>query len=282
MKEIVADDIGYLYCITNVINNMKYYGVVFGKGKRVLDRFKEHVKGKGGKTLFEEGIKKFGESSFVVNTLVIGSKEYVLQLEPKFTINSLWPTGYNRNCGRAIFNPPDVVSSIVLKRRNIWKINGYTPTPPNWKGKKRSYRMKETLRQSKIGHEVSVETRQKISETLSGRKQSEETKLKRAQTFKQRNNRPGIKWWLFISPSNETYLFKGGYYEFLKAYKLSNTEGLQTCKNTGIPVKFGKNKGWITYDDKRKILEYVYGNSVCGSEIFLREACTGGNDYSKG
>ena len=40
--------IATLYKITNTINGLFYWGIVYGKNKTVLDRFEEHMSGKGG------------------------------------------------------------------------------------------------------------------------------------------------------------------------------------------------------------------------------------------
>jgi hypothetical protein len=34
-----------LYKITNIINNMCYYGIVYAKGKTIYDRFNDHMTG---------------------------------------------------------------------------------------------------------------------------------------------------------------------------------------------------------------------------------------------
>jgi hypothetical protein len=89
------------YKITNIKNNMCYYGIVY-KDLDVHRRFKQHMIGKGGVILYEEGVIKFGAGSFVVEEIIEGDLSEIRDWEYHQNIHNLWPTGYNGNAGKVI------------------------------------------------------------------------------------------------------------------------------------------------------------------------------------
>jgi len=89
------------YKITNTVNGMFYNGIVY-KDLDISRRFEEHLSGKGGVILFEEGITKFGRESFMIEEMVRGELEDVREWEHKQNIDNLWPKGYNGNAGKVI------------------------------------------------------------------------------------------------------------------------------------------------------------------------------------
>jgi hypothetical protein len=104
------------YVIINTVNNMKYYGIVYRKNKTYLDRFHEHICGKGGKILFKEGILKFGKEKFTCELLIEGDLSVVKKWEDDITKNNLWPIGYNGNAGHVIINTPETRQKALKTR----------------------------------------------------------------------------------------------------------------------------------------------------------------------
>ncbi len=255
---------GYLYCITNTKNHLKYYGIAYRKknnGPHIVDeRFKEHLKGNGGVYLYKYGVKEFGPDVFNVKIILISTPQYVRALEPKLTQTTLWPNGYNGNCGRAIYNSPSTVKQIIKKRKKTWNKNGYKPIPPNWKGKHRSKHMCQHLRLSKIGHTLSLSTRQKISQSLVGRKQSFSTKKKRKLTLSKNPNAYGRQTWVCVSPDKTVYIIHSNRNQAFKKLNLVPSKGFYENLNSGKPCtgnKKNKNKGWMFFNDHKKYLMFT-------------------------
>ncbi len=101
------------YKITNTVNGMSYNGIVY-KDLDIARRFEEHLSGKGGVILFEEGVMKFGRESFIIEEIVRGELEDVREWEHKQNIDNLWPKGYNGNAGRVIIR----TEKTEIKRKN--------------------------------------------------------------------------------------------------------------------------------------------------------------------
>ena len=69
----MEQNIGYIYCITNIINNEKYIGATT---RTVEKRFKQHLNDAkndrdNGCTRIKNAIQEFGEEYFTVETLLI-------------------------------------------------------------------------------------------------------------------------------------------------------------------------------------------------------------------
>lgn len=90
------------YKITNTVNNMCYYGIIYKEGKTVDDRLKEHMSGKGGVILYSEGVEKYGSEAFIVEEIIEGELDNIREWEKNINTTNLWPTGYNGNAGPAI------------------------------------------------------------------------------------------------------------------------------------------------------------------------------------
>jgi hypothetical protein len=252
-----------LYKITNTVNNKCYYGIVFGKKQTPEKRFEEHMSGKGGKLLYEYGVKEFGRENFKLEIIEKGELNYIRDLEVQNNKNNLYPAGYNGNTSHAItLTPKQIQQMSETKKQMFSTYPEKKPIPPTWKGKKRSVTMRKKLSASKMGHTVSNETRKKISSTLKGRKQSEETKLKRATTTSKNPNGYGRRHWLAINPNNIYYYTHGKVNELFKKIKVARGVEFYKNLNTGIPSKTKRPKistveGWLFYNDEQKIKQLL-------------------------
>lgn len=107
-----------LYCITCKINNWKYWGMVYKKNKTYLDRFEEHMIGKGGKHLYK-GVLKYGRDSFSVKLIMTSSVNKIRNLEILKTKNTQFKQnkGWNGNVGKAIYNNRETILNNIQKRK---------------------------------------------------------------------------------------------------------------------------------------------------------------------
>lgn len=70
----------YLYKITNKVNDKVYIGITNDPRRREY----EHLRKKSGTfSLVRLAVAKYGKSNFKFEVLVVGSREYVVSLEPK-------------------------------------------------------------------------------------------------------------------------------------------------------------------------------------------------------
>jgi len=92
-----------LYKITNKLNGKQYIGAT----KSIERRTDEHKKGHTGAKLVKAAIAKYGIDNIEFQTLCIGSKEYIAELEGKVIVawNTLAPNGYNLQRGGLSPNP---------------------------------------------------------------------------------------------------------------------------------------------------------------------------------
>lgn len=87
----------YLYKITNTVNSKVYIGIT-GDPKR---RKYEHLRKKSGTfSLVRLAVNKYGIDAFTFEVLVVGSKEYIVDLEPKaISLYGTMSHGYNLQSG---------------------------------------------------------------------------------------------------------------------------------------------------------------------------------------
>jgi len=233
--------IATLYKVTNIVNGMFYWGIVYGKNKTVLDRFEEHMAGKGGTLLYKEGVLIFGRENFMVEEIMTGPLNELRLIESERNSKNLWPIGYNGSTSHAIVLTSEQRERISATKKEKFRNNPETkPIPPNWKGKKRSDTMKDRLTASKTGHVVDDATKEKISKTWTARASSDPGTC---------NRKPCLA----IDPTGEAH------YSIMGKCNLLNRFGIYYPKasllNTGKPiVAIGKKKpkkinGWIIYDD---------------------------------
>lgn len=87
-----------LYKITNCTNGMIYMGVTT---RSIEKRWAEHCHPTSCCKYLRDAIAKHGKENFHIETLVVGSKEYIYDLEPKAiqAFGSFAPIGYNLSEG---------------------------------------------------------------------------------------------------------------------------------------------------------------------------------------
>ena len=89
---------GYIYKITNTINNKSYVGVTIQLDG--LSRFKSHmsaIRSGKGCPLLQKAVNKYGEATFRFQILIICFDEDVFKYEKEYIMkyNAMSPTGYN-------------------------------------------------------------------------------------------------------------------------------------------------------------------------------------------
>lgn len=138
---------GLVYCTTNIINNKKYIG-------RQKDETRKHYYGSG--TALINAIKKYGKHNFKKEILISGITDNKELMDIEKYLIDFYCARTDRNYYNLIDGGPS--SGLI----------GYKWTEDqkkkNWESKKRSY--------------LNKERNQKISEKLTGRILSEETKKK--------------------------------------------------------------------------------------------------------
>ncbi len=99
----MEQNIGYIYCITNTINNEKYIGATT---KTVEKRYKQHLNyakndRNNGCTCIKNAIQEYGEEHFTVETLLICNIKQLDFYENNFInlYNTIVPNGYNLKTG---------------------------------------------------------------------------------------------------------------------------------------------------------------------------------------
>lgn len=255
--------IATLYKITNIITDLRYYGIVYKKNKTILDRFEEHMIGKGGKILYEQGVLIHGRNNFKIETLCVGELYYIADLEIKLNKSNLWPIGYNGNTSHALILTTEQHSLCSAKKRARYAIDPTTkPIPPNWKGKKRSKKMRDKLSLSKMGHEVRDDVKEVLRLAATGKtwKQSTYDKINK---FRKENllSCCGRKAWLCISPEGVGHFKIGDSNNFFQILGLSYSSTILKNLNTDLPIvskrSDSKSNGWIVYNDIDKITKIM-------------------------
>jgi len=138
-----------LYCITCKINGWKYWGMTYRKN--YLNRYKEHLSGKGGKYLYK-GMLKYGKTNFYIKLIEEGSFEHIQKREIQECKNTLFKhsKGWNGNVGKAIYCSKDSLKKTknTIKNKPLSQIlNWRYSIPSNWRGKTK-YNCEKLKRQS--------------------------------------------------------------------------------------------------------------------------------------
>lgn len=199
---------GYIYKITNKANNKVYIGQTI---RTVEERYQRHLseaRHHTNRPLYDS-MNHYGVDSFTVEILVEAPDEKLNELETFYIAeyNATDPVfGYNLTTGGDSFKSclsEEAEASRVAKiaaahlgtkqsketvEKRVAKLKGQTRTPEQRK------RFSEGQKKRDIdtfarGFTVPQERRDKISATLTGQKQSEETKLKRKESISK------LKWW---------------------------------------------------------------------------------------
>ena len=167
---------GYVYKITNTVNNKSYIGISIHEPTK--GRIRKHLTGHGNRYL-ANAINKYGKDAFTYEVLEANVfDEFLPDLEVAYiaNFNTVAPHGYNLTSGGE-------VSKTLSKetRRKISEGN---------KGKPISAETRRKISEGNKGKPISAETRRKISEAKKGKPRSEETRRKVSEALKGKKGKP--------------------------------------------------------------------------------------------
>jgi hypothetical protein len=250
--------IPFAYCITFIPTGQRYYGVRYTE-KEVAHPDQLWTTYFTSSKTISDLIEEYGIDSFSVQirkTFI--SKIEALYWETRFLTRidaAKHPEWLNKHNGGTRFcdTPESIQKMKDTKKRRLELGEIPKSIPPNWKGKMRSVTMRNKLSKSKLGHEVTAETREKLRDANLGKKQSDLTIQKRAESLRLNKNSYGQKYWLFLSPTGECYYTLGKRNERLHELGLSEGPGFINYVNKGISPKNGKNVGWLFYEGEDNI-----------------------------
>lgn len=255
--------IPYFYKIRHIKSNRVYVGSQYGKNSNPLNFWKTYFTSSK-----EVGIiiQNEGTESFEIKRIIVRDdarkyeKKYLSRMYSMLGREKFLAVFINRNLSPGILLTDDIIDKINHTKKKNWD-NGKKekPTPPNWKGKRRSNEMREKLRLSKLGHSVSDDTRKKLSVANSGKKQSSSTKNKRAASLQNCKSAYNREVWLFVSPEGKYHYTVGRRNEVLHLLGLSEGPGFRNYVNTEKSPSNGKNVGWKFYRGEIRILNLIKG-----------------------
>ena len=176
---------GYIYKITNTVNNKAYIGISVNEPEK--ERIKRHLSGQGNR-IIAMSIKKYGIDAFAYEIL----EENVFdELLPEFErayiakFNTVSPHGYNLTWGGEVTKKlsPETRRklSISHKGQNPW--NKGKKMPPGYGFRNSEVHKGNTYRKGKTH---STETRRKISKAHTGKKHSDEHRQKISEAYAKR------------------------------------------------------------------------------------------------
>ena len=172
---------GYVYKITNTVNNKSYIGISIHEPEK--DRIQKHLSGRGNR-IIANAIKKYGRDAFTYEVLEENVfDEFLPDLEIAYIekFNTVAPHGYNLTHGGDHAIPSEDTRrkmsetrkgkplSTAHRRKISESLRG--EKHPNF-GKKFSAKMRQKLSETKKGKKRkphSAETRRKISEANKGK-----------------------------------------------------------------------------------------------------------------
>ena len=171
---------GYVYKITNTINNKAYIGISIHEPEK--SRIQKHLSGKGNR-IIANAVKKHGKDAFTYEILEANVFDVSLPKLEIFYIahyNTVAPNGYNLTYGG------DGASHLEQTRCKISESKRGKPRSAETrlklskanKGKKHSEDTRRKISEGNKGKQVSAETRFKLSKINKGKKHSEDTRRK--------------------------------------------------------------------------------------------------------
>ena len=206
---------GYVYKITNTVNNKSYIGISVHEPTQ--GRIQKHLSGQGNRVI-ASAIKKYGKDAFVYEILEANVfDEFLPDLEVAYiaNFNTVAPHGYNLDSGGS-----HKIPSEETRRKMSEAQKGKKGRPHSEEtrrkiseartGKNHHYfrktlssvhrrKISESLKGRTVSAEtrrkmsdrtVSAETRRKISEAKKGKTHSEETRRKMSEAHKGKKRKP--------------------------------------------------------------------------------------------
>ena len=182
---------GYIYKITNTVNNKSYIGISIHEPEK--RRIREHLSGRGNRVI-ANAVKKYGKAAFTYEILEANVfDEFLPDLEVAYIANhnTIAPNGYNLDSGGGGAGSPSEDTLCKMsearkgKKRPPFSAEHRRKLSEASKGEKNPFygrtHSAETLRkisQSKKGKKVSAEHIQKVAEANRGKKRSVESRRK--------------------------------------------------------------------------------------------------------
>ena len=192
---------GFVYKITNTINNKSYIGISIHEPEK--DRIRKHLSGQGNR-IIERAVKKYGKDAFTYEILEANVfDEFLPDLEVAYiaNYNTVVPHGYNLTYGGQGGGSPSAEARRKMseaRRGKKLSEEHRRKISESGKGKKRKpYKRKphseKTRRKMSETHKrknktISPEHRRKISEANRGRKFSPEIRRKLSESRKGEKN----------------------------------------------------------------------------------------------
>lgn len=181
---------GYIYIITNEVNNKQYIGQTKNKVDYRLTQHKYKALHTNINNAIYNAIKKYGEDKFSIDTLIV-CDDAMMDYYEKQSIemyNTLSPNGYNLEAGGTrgyvISDETRKKLSEASKGKPPMSDAGRKKLSEVHKGKIITQEHKQAISEFNKGKIVSEETRKKISEAKKGVPRSEETKKKLSEARK--------------------------------------------------------------------------------------------------
>lgn len=229
---------GYIYKITNMLNEKIYVGQKFKKIEESLDYY-------GSGRLIKKAIKKYGKENFKKDILEKAySREELNELEIYFIWeqNCMIPKGYNITKGGN--------SSLGLKHsKKTKKLIGFA-------SRNRSLETRKKFSDKMKNHPVSEETRKKISIANTGKKPTEESKMKNslAHLGRKASNETKIK--NSLANKNTKWINNGFINKKIKInilQKYLNDGWFLGRKNKKIKIKIKKERTYKKHTKEQKL-----------------------------
>ena len=183
---------GYVYKITNTVNNKAYIGISIHEP--IKGRIKDHLSGKGNR-IIANAVKKYGRDAFTYEILEADVfDEFLTRLEVAYiaNYNTVAPYGYNLTYGgevaKAVSDESRQKMSETRKGKRFSKEHRRKLSEAR-KGKKRKPFSAEHCRklsEANKGKTRSAETRRKMSEAQKGKTLSAEHRCKMSEALKGR------------------------------------------------------------------------------------------------
>ena len=154
---------GYVYKITNTVNNKAYIGISIHDPEK--DRIRKHLSGTGNR-LIANAVKKYGCDSFIYEILEANVfDEFLPELEVAYIANhnTIAPNGYNLDSGGNGAGSPSLQTRLKLSKANKGEKNH------NF-GKSRPAKVRRKISEALKGRQRPTKVCRKISEAHKGKK----------------------------------------------------------------------------------------------------------------
>ena len=184
---------GYVYKITNTVNNKSYIGISIHEPEK--DRIQKHLSGRGNR-IIANAVKKYGKDAFTYEILEENVfDEFLPDLEVAYiaNFNTIAPHGYNLDSGGGGAGSPSAEARRKMSEAHKgrkFSAEHRRKLSETGKGRKFSAEHRRKLSEAHKNRKFSAEHRRKLSEANKNRKFSSETRRKLSETGKGRKHPP--------------------------------------------------------------------------------------------